>query len=184
MAKRSLTALLLVFVLSLALAGVAQASNLSRLIAPPKACPGQGDASAPASNQEQTMRCMTNFARRHANRKVLADTSELDASATRKSGDIVRCDAFSHYACGRDFTYWMKRTGYLRANCWRAAENIAWGSGSYASVRTIFTAWIHSPGHRENILSPEFGNFGVGLDVGRLAGQDAHVWTQHFGKHC
>lgn len=130
------------------------------------------------------MRCMTNFARRRSHLRRLGDTSSLDASATRKSDDIVRCDSFSHFACGRDFTYWMQRTGFLPANCWRAGENIAWGSGSYASVRAIFTAWIHSPGHRENILGTEYGNFGVGLDVGRLGSQDAHVWTQHFGDHC
>jgi len=184
MARRSLTALSLVFVLGLALSGPAQAMKLSTLIAPSSACPGQGDATAAVGDQERAMRCMTNFARNHAHLRTLANAPELDASATRKSGDIVRCNSFSHFACGRDFTYWMKRTGYLPANCWRAGENIAWGSGQYSSVREIFTAWIHSPGHRENILSSSYGNIGVGLDVGRLDGHEAHVWTQHFGTHC
>lgn len=182
--RRVLILLPLAILLGLLWAGSAQALNLSRLVAPASSCPGQTDAHAPAADQEQAMRCMTNYARSRARLRRLDDTPSLDTSATRKSDDIVRCDSFSHFACGRDFTYWMKRTGYLPANCWRAGENIAWGSGTYASVRSIFFAWIHSPGHRENILSPSFDNFGVGLDVGRLEGHNAHVWTQHFGDHC
>lgn len=130
------------------------------------------------------MRCMTNYARSRAGLRRLRDTRSLDTSARRKSGDIIRCRSFSHFACGRDFTYWMKRTGYLPGGCWRAGENIAWGSGAYATVRSIFSAWIHSAGHRENILGRGFGNFGVGLRAGRLRGHNAHVWTQHFGTHC
>jgi uncharacterized protein YkwD len=50
-------------------------------------------------------------------------------------------------------------------------------------VRSIFTAWIHSRGHRANILSGGFHDFGIGLHVGALEGTpDAHVWTQEFGS--
>jgi uncharacterized protein YkwD len=163
----------------------ASALDVSRLIAPPSACDDQRDPDAAPAVQEQAMRCMTNFARRHANRGPLRTSRKLDTSAEMKSRDIVRCDSFSHYACGRDFTYWMKRVGYLRANCWRAGENIAWGSGSYGSVRSVFTAWMHSPGHRDNILSGDYRSFGVGFKVGGLGGyRSAHVWVQHFGEHC
>src|SRR3954469_25229462 len=134
-------------------AGPAQAMKIHRLLAKPSACAHQNDAGAPVSVQEQAMRCMTNYARRHANRAKLVDDSELDRSAGMKSRDIVRCDSFSHFACGRDFTYWMLHFGYLTSGCWRAGENIAWGSGSYGTVRSVFSAWMHSPGHRENILS-------------------------------
>ncbi len=130
------------------------------------------------------MRCMTNFARTHAGVGQLTNTRSLDRSAARKSRDIIRCNSFSHFACGRDFTYWMTRTGYLPASCWRAAENIAWGSGAYGSPGSIFRAWMNSPGHRENILSPSYSAIGVGLVTGRLEGHRAHVWTQHFGRHC
>ena len=130
------------------------------------------------------MLCMTNFARRNAGLGELGDTRQLDRSAWHKSGDILRCDSFSHEACGRAFTYWMQRVGYLPAPCWRAAENIAWGAGSLGSVHSIFSAWIHSPGHRENILGP-YLQIGIGLRVGGLEGnEDAHVWTQEFGARC
>ena len=162
----------------------AGAMNLSRLIAPASACADQADRDASAAVQERAMRCMTDFARHRAGKASLADARALDRSALNKSTDILRCDSFSHYACGRQFTYWMQRTRYLSAPCWRVGENLAWGTGEYDSVRSIFRAWIHSPEHRANILG-HYTQIGVGLRVGDLNGdQGVHVWTQHFGSHC
>lgn len=130
------------------------------------------------------MRCMTDFARRHVGMARLVDARALDRSALDKSRDILRCDSFSHYACGREFTYWMQRVSYIPAPCWRVGENLAWGTGGYDSVRSIFRAWIHSPEHRANILG-HYTQIGIGLRVGDLNGdQGVHVWTQHFGSHC
>jgi len=128
---------------------------------------------------------MTDFARRRTSLRRLAEVPKLDRSADGKAVDIIRCDSFSHFACGRDFTYWMRRSGYLTARCWRAGENLAWGVGNAGSARSIFRAWLHSPGHRRNILAGQFDQLGVSLRIGDLDGRDgAHVWTQHFGSHC
>jgi uncharacterized protein YkwD len=155
------------------------------LIAPAAACPSQSELDAPPQAQVETMRCLTDFARRHAGLGTLADAEALDASARGKSGDILRCDSFSHFACGRDFTYWMQESGYLDAQCWRAGENLAWGTGREGGVRSIFQAWMRSPGHRQNVLGDDFTQLGVSLRVGALDGQrGTHVWTQHFGSHC
>lgn len=182
---RKLTILLALAALGAALSvPSARAMDLQRLIAPTDVCDNQTDPAASVEQQEQAMRCMTNFARDKAGLGNVGDVAELDRSARDKSDDILRCDSFSHEACGRAFTYWMERVGYIPAQCWRAGENIAWGTGELGSVREIFRAWIHSPGHRENILGP-YGQIGVGLQVGRLEGRDdVHVWTQHFGSHC
>src|ERR1044072_1522843 len=156
----------------------------SGAIAPPAACPGQTLLGAPADAQEDTMRCMTDYARRQAGLPSLAEAEELDRAATGKSGDILRCNSFSHSACGRDFTYWMEESGYLSAQCWRAGENLAWGTGREGTVRSIFRAWMRSPGHRENVLG-EFTQLGLSLQVGELEGlRGTRVWTQHFGSHC
>ena len=110
--------------------------------------------------------------------------SGFSKSSARKSADIIRCDQFSHEACSREFTYWFRRVGFFSDPCWRAAENIAWGTGGFGTVRSIFSAWIHSPDHRENILGP-YREVGIGVDAGGLDGHpDAQVWTQHFGAHC
>lgn len=182
MAARSfvLPALALFAVLALA-APTAQAASP---IAPAAVCPGQTSLNATATAQEQAMRCMTDYARGQLGLGPLTEVEELNASADGKSGDILRCDSFSHSACGRDFTYWMEETGYLSAQCWRAGENLAWGTGRQGTVRSIFRAWMRSPTHRENVLGG-FTQLGVSLEVGELEGlPGTRVWTQHFGSHC
>lgn len=154
------------------------------LIAPTGLCPGQTEAGAPATAQRVAMRCMVDFARRSAGLDSLADSSDLDRSAKAKSGDILRCNSFSHFACGRDFTFWMRQVGYIPSHCWRVGENLAWGSGPQRSVRSLFSALIHSPEHRANILG-RYSQIGVGLRIGHLARRGVtRVWTQHFGDHC
>jgi uncharacterized protein YkwD len=163
-------------------ARAAQASSTT--IAPLASCPGQTDLDAPAEEQEEAMRCMTDYARQHFGLPPLAATDQLDASARGKSDDILRCDDFSHFACGREFTYWIEASGYLAAGCWRAGENLAWGAGDEGTVRSIFRAWMRSPGHRQNVLG-DFSQLGISLRVGELDGlTGSHVWTQHFGSHC
>jgi uncharacterized protein YkwD len=126
------------------------------------------------------MLCLTNFARRASGRSALAGLGSLHRAAARKSADILRCDEFSHEACGRDFAYWIERL----AGCRAAAENIAWGTGPLGSPRSIFRSWMRSSGHRANILGP-YREIGIGLRVGSLEGNAAaYVWTQDFGAGC
>ncbi len=130
------------------------------------------------------MRCLTNFARRRAGRSPLSSVARLNRSAQRKSADILRCGQFDHEACGRPFTYWIDRSGYLDRRCWSAAENIAFGTGVLGTPRRIFTGWLHSEGHRRNLMG-RFDDLGVGLRSGRFEGHaGARVWTQHFGRRC
>ncbi|HEV2728191.1 MAG TPA: CAP domain-containing protein [Solirubrobacterales bacterium] len=145
------------------------------------ACPGQDNADAGATAQEKTMLCLVNQARKQRGLDPLTAPPSLARAAARKSSDILRCDQFSHEACGREFTYWIERSGY--GGCgW--AENIAYGSGSFATPRSIFRSWMNSRGHRRNILGA-YDDIGIGLQVGELEGSGgAHVWTQQFGSRC
>jgi uncharacterized protein YkwD len=173
---------LLVACAGLALAApVASAAPLRSLIAPASACPNQGDSAASAAVQVKAMHCMVNFARAKEGKPALDRVAALDRAAAAKSADMLRCGEFDHEACGREFTHWFEQVGY-GGRCTALGENIAWGTGSLGSVRKIFSAWIHSPGHRENILGP-YSDLGVGLRVGNLEGSPgAHVWTQEFGS--
>lgn len=167
-------------------ASPAAASDTSggALIAPAAACPRQEDLSAGLEAQRQTMRCMTNFARVRAGLAPLSDSAQLDVSAQEKTADLLECDSFSHEACGREFTYWMRQAGYMSASCWHVGENLAWGGGEYGTVRSIFRAWMQSPEHRRNILG-DYDELGIGLATGELEGQAAaRAWTEHFGSHC
>jgi uncharacterized protein YkwD len=155
-----------------------------RLVAPPTSCPGQENLEAPPEAQEQTMRCMVDFARRQAGLGGLTDSEALDLSAGEKAGDILECDSFSHFACGREFSYWIRESGYMSTPCWHVGENLAWGTGEYGTARSIFQAWMRSPDHRKNILG-EYQELGMSVQVGTLGGQPGtRVWTQHFGTQC
>ncbi|MEZ5076133.1 MAG: CAP domain-containing protein [Solirubrobacterales bacterium] len=165
-------------------AAPAEAPAARGLLAPAQACPGQSRAGAAVDRQLRAMRCLTNFARRQRGLPPLRRVRALDRAAGRKSADILRCDEFSHEACGREFTYWVQRFGYLR-RCSRVGENIAWGTGRLGTPRSLFSAWLRSPGHRANILRREYEELGLGLRTGRLEGNGgARVWTQEFGGDC
>jgi uncharacterized protein YkwD len=146
------------------------------------ACPGQGDGGAPAAAQEQTMLCLVNRARSARGLAPLAALKSLGRAADRKSGDVLRCNEFSHEACGREFTHWMSHFGYRGCS---EGENIAWGSGGLGTPGSIFRAWMHSREHRENILG-QYTETGIGLRIGTLEGYGgAHVWTEEFGsRNC
>lgn len=155
------------------------------LLAPNTNCAGADDSDASVGLQESAMACLLNYARQQAGMPRLNPLGKLDGSATNKAADILRCNDFGHEACGRDFLYWVRRTGYLNSRCWSVGENLAWGTGGLGSARAIMNAWLHSPSHRANLLSPDFSQFGLSLRVGGLDGaSDAHVWVNHFGRHC
>ncbi len=182
MARRLALSFLAALVLLGVLAGGASAAG--GLVAPLNACPGQTKLDAPVASQERVMLCMANFARARIGESALEATPSLEESAREKAGDILRCDSFSHYACGREFTYWIRANGYLSSDCWRAGENLAFGNGTLGSVRSIFRAWLRSPEHRENLLGA-FTQTGIDLTSGTLEGfTGTRVWTQHFGTHC
>lgn len=169
--------------LLLAPAAGAAGSSVGRLLAPAGDCPHQTEPRARRALQLQAMRCLTNYARTHSGLEPLSGSRPLTRAANHKAADILRCDEFSHEACGREFTFWPKHFGYIDGGCWTAAENIAWGTGHVGSPRAIFRAWLGSPGHRENILG-RYAQLGVGLRTGRLQGHaGAHVWVQELGSH-
>jgi uncharacterized protein YkwD len=173
------TALAAIALLLLPAAAGAREANA---IAPASACPHQTERGTPAGVQLKAMLCMTNFARRANGLRPLTRSRPLARAAAHKSKDILRCDEFSHEACGREFTYWMQRFGYTRG-CWSAGENIAYGTGDLGTVRNIFIDWMNSAGHRANILG-QFREIGIGRRVGSIEGaRGAVVWTQDFGSH-
>jgi uncharacterized protein YkwD len=175
--------LTLLAVTAAALLASAASASAAGLMAPPSVCPAV-KLSASTEAQEQAMLCLTNYARSQYGEGQLEATPELEESAAEKGEDIFRCDSFSHYACGREFSYWIRATGYMSAGCWRVGENLAWGAGEYGSVGSIFRAWLRSPEHRTNILG-NFSQVGISVEGGSLEGHShTQVWTQHFGLHC
>jgi uncharacterized protein YkwD len=174
------TLVIAIAAICIAACGVSNAAAAG-LVAPPGTCPEATSGAA----EEAAMLCLTNYARAQAGEGALEPAVALQDSASEKAEDIIRCDSFSHFACGREFSYWIRASGYMSTACWHVGENLAWGTGAYGTVSAIFRAWLRSTEHRENLLDPSFTQVGIDLRVGRLEGErGARVWTQAFGSHC
>ena len=123
------------------------------------------------------MLAQVNAARKKAGLKPLRLDSTLAKSAQRHAEDMLARGYFAHRSpSGTTVRERAKAAGYD----WRAVgENIAFGQ---TSVDEVVTTWLESPGHRKNILSPNFSELGVGIALGR--GQDGKyqvLWVQNFG---
>jgi uncharacterized protein YkwD len=94
----------------------------------------------------------------------------LDAALVRAarshSADMLRRNSFAH----GDF---QGRMVAFRVRGGIAGENLAWGSGSYAQMKTIVAEWLASPEHRANLLRPGFTRIGIGVLRGSFQGSAA-----------
>ena len=153
-------------------------SSSDPLLAPVSACPGQTDLRASRKRQVRAMVCLHRYAREHAGLAQLHTSKKLRWSARRKAQDLVRCQEFSHSACGRDAFYWFHRVGFTHGS-WGAGENLAMGTGELGTARSNMLAWLRSPPHRQILLSPSFRQVGIGMVRGRR--RSARYWVAHFG---
>ena len=66
-------------------------------------------------------------------------------------------------------------------------ENLGWGSGSMATPAEMVDAWMHSEGHRSNILYPRYREIGIGVTLGapqelQPGETGAATYTTEFGR--
>ena len=129
------------------------------------------------------MRCLINYARRHANSGALKSNHSLERAAGRKAGDVMRCGP-SHTACGHPADAYAQQYGYMRAGSWAWGENIGWGHGKNGTARSVFKQWLNDGPHRETMLTGSFEHFGIGLKRGHFQGHnDSAVWVLELGCH-
>jgi uncharacterized protein YkwD len=128
--------------------------------------------------------CLLNAERRAHGLRPLHLNRRLGRAARRHARDMVRRRYFSHTSrSGASFVERIRRTGYLRsAHSWLVGENIAWGAGSWASARAVMRAWMHSAGHRRNILTGGYRQVGIGIAFGAPNGMGrSATYTTDFG---
>ncbi|MFT8872482.1 MAG: CAP domain-containing protein [Sporolactobacillus sp.] len=122
---------------------------------------------------EQQVVQLVNEQRAQAGLKPLQATNDtLNKMARAKSTDMRDHNYFDHQSptYGSPFDM-MKTFGISYAY---AGENIAAGQ---KTPQDVMTAWMNSPGHRANILNPNFTTIGVGYVSG---GSYGCYWTQEF----
>jgi len=151
-------------------------------------CPGayENPNSASTATVRSATLCLVNAERRQRGMRNLRHNGRLAEAATRHASDMVRRDYFSHDSPGgTDMVDRILRTDYIRASTssWTVAENIAWGSDSRATPVAIVRMWMHSPGHRANILNRRFEEIGVGIVRGapRRGVSNAATYVNNFG---
>jgi uncharacterized protein YkwD len=120
-----------------------------------------------------------NLLRRRTAAPQLTANYHLDVAAQRHAEDMLARSYFAHRSPdGSTVRERARAAGYE----WAAiGENLA------AGQRTIDQAvedWMHSAGHRENILDQRFTDTGVGLAIGRdpRNGEYRVLWVQTFGS--
>ena len=122
---------------------------------------------------------LTNVERAKAGLPPLKLNNQLLAAAQDHSNDMAQDDFFSHTgADGSSVGDRVRNSGYQYST---TGENIAAGQTTPAQV---VEGWMNSPGHRANILNPNYTEIGVGYeylqnDTGSV--NYNHYWTQVFG---
>ncbi len=138
---------------------------------PARSCPGRD--LAPSAANVRTVRkatlCLLNEERVKHGRRALRRVRTLERVAKAYAQRMVRERFFEHTSPdGQTFLARIQGTSYLRGGLrrWSVGENIAWGTNDRSSPEKIVTGWMHSPGHRRNILDPRFNELGLGIALG------------------
>jgi uncharacterized protein YkwD len=98
----------------------------------------------------------------------------LEDAARAHSFDMLGHGYFDHGDFARRMQTYHARGRFL-------GENIAWGAGNLAGVRTVIRMWLESPEHRANLLRPGYRRVGIGVAAGNFEGMsNAMVVTADF----
>jgi uncharacterized protein YkwD len=128
--------------------------------------------------------CLLNSERASKGLPAVHANAKLRRAAKAWANRMVSGRFFAHEAGHSTVLSRIKKTGYVRGS-WSLGENIAWGSGALATPQAIVNGWMHSPGHRANILHGAFKDIGIGIKLGApgqgLSGGATYVTD--FGKH-
>ena len=131
--------------------------------------PGQNTNSR---SMEQQVVSLVNAERAKHGLNPLKENWELSRVARFKSEDMSAKNYFSHTSPTYGSPHQMIRDFGITYRA--SGENIAAGQ---TSAQSVFNSWMNSSGHRQNILSPNYTEIGVGYADG---GSYGHYWTQMF----
>lgn len=128
---------------------------------------------------EDTIVLQTNIEREKVGLPKLTRNKLLDKSAKLKSLDMINRNYWSHNAPnGTETWQFFKKVGYSYRH---AGENLA---REYMDGPSIMSAWLDSPSHKDNIVSPKYSEIGVHAHYesgSPLFRDQILVVVQHFG---
>lgn len=119
---------------------------------------------------------MTNQERDSLGLGNLEQNEKLNEAAALKANHILEEDYFSHWSPdGISPWHWFDQVGYKYT---AAGENLAIG---FLDSEEVYTAWLNSFSHRENILGPDYQEIGIAVAKGDFQGKETTVVVQLFG---
>lgn len=119
----------------------------------------------------------TNLEREANGLAPLSLNPDLTKAAQLKAKDMFAKDYWAHVSPdGTTPWVWIRDSGY---NYLYAGENLARG---FDSSSDVVTAWMNSPEHRANLLSPNYTDIGFAVQSGMLTGTDTTLVVQEFGS--
>ncbi len=137
---------------------------------------GETTGTVSLTPEEQEMLDLVNEERMRESLAPVTWCPALARSATAHSQDMAAENYFEHESLdGREVADRAKSQGY---DFQTVGENIAVGQRDVAEV---MQGWMDSPGHRENIMKPDYTHLGSGVATGDFKGQQSIYWTQNFG---
>ena len=131
-----------------------------------------GKPAEPASlNYAKEMLALVNQARIKHGVKPLKLNEELQRGAAIRAQEIMTRYSHTRPNGQKCNTVYNGKYRY-------SGENIYKG---IATVKEAFEGWMRSPGHRSNILNPDYREFGVGYYFNKNT-EEMHYWVQSFCK--
>ena len=115
----------------------------------------------------------TNAERRRAGVPPLSSEPQLTAAAEAHARNMARQNRMSHTLDSESVVERTKAAGYRYRT---VGENIAWNQ---PTAEAVVDDWMHSRGHRRNMLSGDFTQIGVAV-ANNSKGEP--YWVQVFGK--
>ncbi|MCX5810426.1 MAG: CAP domain-containing protein [Proteobacteria bacterium] len=107
----------------------------------------------------------------------LTENQLLNAVAEERLRDMFRRQYIAHVSpIGEQASDYAQKAGYHYKII---AENLA--SGEFLNNQKVIDGWMQSPGHRQNILSPDIKDIGVAIDKGQFQGGITWIAVQIFG---
>lgn len=119
---------------------------------------------------------LTNLKRAEAGLPTLKVNPNLSKGAYAKGQYMLEKDFWAHVA--PDGTQPWKFFGDVGYKYRYAGENLA---RDFSNPSSAIDAWMASPTHKENMLSPKYQEIGIGIVEGDLAGVDTTIIVQFFG---
>ena len=129
--------------------------------------------------------CLLNLERTSRRLPKLKNNVKLGRAAKSYAGRMVREHFFSHVAPnGSTLDTRIRQASYLstKPRRWYIGENLAYATRHESQPAQIVYSWMHSAGHRANLLHNRYREIGIGTVIGTPTTTWGATYVAEFGR--